>query len=345
MYRALGIPARYTVGFVVQTTADEFVDIMTPGHAWVEIYMDGIGWMQVEVTGGYGGLDGGFSADEEAPQVIEIQPEYQYKKYDGKPLYAQPQIVGDISSLLAQGYTYKATVSGSQTEIGLGESKIEEFRLFDPDGNDVTDLFTIVRHTGILEVLPPDIIIIPVYLYQLQKYYDGKTLAFEDGDFEFLDLPKGVTVELMLNIELTDIGHKSLSILNAEFEKYAQYRVYKTDTMEDVTEKYRIIFEKLPSTHFYYPIRVEKRNITITAESATKQYDGTPLTSANAFISVGSLVEGHRMEYVTMGSQTGPGTKLNEVVYVAIYDENGCDVTKNYKISTQDGILTVIDPD
>lgn len=338
LFRTLGIPARYTIGFMLETSENEFVDIMTPGHAWVEVYLDGIGWMQVEVTGSDN------SAGDEKP-VIEIQPEYQYKKYDGTPLYAENLITGNLSSLLEQGYTYQVMVSGSQTEIGIGESRIDSFVLFDPNGKDVTNEFTIHCKPGVLEILPPDIVIIPVYLYQLQKYYNGKPLVFEEGDFEFIELPEGLTVKLELNIALTEVGQLTLTDLNQDFDQYASFQVYETATMKDVTSMYRIVFQPFDTIDFYIPIKVEPRNIIVTAESETKQYDGTPLENKNAYISFGSLVKGHRMEYITEGSITAPGIAFNEVVQVIIYDQNGNDVTHNYNIYAEPGVLTVIDPD
>ena len=56
MYRALGIPARITEGFLVQAERDRFVEVKgAQAHAWAEIYRDGLGWLPVEVTG-RGGL-------------------------------------------------------------------------------------------------------------------------------------------------------------------------------------------------------------------------------------------------------------------------------------------------
>ncbi|MBR7161355.1 MAG: hypothetical protein IKD07_02980, partial [Clostridia bacterium] len=247
--------------------------------------------------------------------------------------------------LLNMGYTYRVQVSGSQTEVGIGESKIESFTLFDPNGNDVTDEFIIRCIPGVLEVLAPDTQIVSVYLYQLQKTYDGKPLAFGADDFEFIELPDGVTVELTLNISLTDVGYLTLSKLNQDFEQYAQYRVYEKGTMKDVTKRYRIIFSQGELADFYVPIRVQKRNITVTAESATKQYDGEALTNENAFISVGTLLEGHRLEYVTAGSLTAPGTRRNKVVQAVVYDAEGYNITSNYFINKESGLLTVIDPE
>jgi transglutaminase-like putative cysteine protease len=52
LFRALGIPARYTVGFFAEAKSGESVDVTAQNaHAWVEVYVDNIGWVYVEVTG------------------------------------------------------------------------------------------------------------------------------------------------------------------------------------------------------------------------------------------------------------------------------------------------------
>ena len=57
MYRALGIPARITEGFLVYAERDRFTEVKgAQAHAWTEVYRDGLGWIPVEVTG-QGGLD------------------------------------------------------------------------------------------------------------------------------------------------------------------------------------------------------------------------------------------------------------------------------------------------
>lgn len=274
LYRALGIPARYVEGFMLETTANEFVDIKNPGHAWVEVYMDGVGWMQVEVTGGSGGGDSGSGS-------------------------------GSGSG-------------GAGSDEGSGGGG-------DSDNN-------------------PDAIPLPVYLYQLQKYYDGTPIAFEEFDFEF-DVPEGVSVEISLNISLTEVGRLTLEALNMNVSKYATLRVYKTDTHEDVTDDYRIVFEPIEDTDSYVPIMVEPQQITVTAASETKLYDGTPLTNGNAYVSFGSLAEGHYMRCKTEGSIINPGSETNKLTEVVIYDREGKDVTYNYDITMIHGDLTIIDPD
>lgn len=52
LYRAAGIPARVTEGFLISALAGRTVDVTgADAHAWVEIYQDGLGWLPVEVTG------------------------------------------------------------------------------------------------------------------------------------------------------------------------------------------------------------------------------------------------------------------------------------------------------
>ena len=51
MFRALGIPARYVMGFAVDVEANVKLEYSGAGHAWTEIYLDGYGWIPLEVTG------------------------------------------------------------------------------------------------------------------------------------------------------------------------------------------------------------------------------------------------------------------------------------------------------
>lgn len=67
MYRALGIPARLTEGFLCPVRADQTVSISgSDAHAWVEVYIEGLGWIPVEVTGrSTGGTGSGDGSDTE----------------------------------------------------------------------------------------------------------------------------------------------------------------------------------------------------------------------------------------------------------------------------------------
>lgn len=51
LLRSLDIPARYVVGYKVDTEAGEWADVtQDDAHAWVEYYIDGVGWRMLETT-------------------------------------------------------------------------------------------------------------------------------------------------------------------------------------------------------------------------------------------------------------------------------------------------------
>ena len=80
-------------------------------------------------------------------------------------------------------------------------------------------------------------------------------------------------------------------------------------------------------------------------DSATKSYDGKPLTKDSFYISSGLLAEGHYIYLEVTGSQTSVGESFNTVKKdsFVIYDENNQDVTKNYNaVIKASGVLEVV---
>lgn len=74
-YRAANIPARYVEGYFVsdkdvenlnETGKSSIVLTNKNAHAWVEIYRDGLGWVQVEVTPGF------YAENSDEMEVIDI---------------------------------------------------------------------------------------------------------------------------------------------------------------------------------------------------------------------------------------------------------------------------------
>ena len=55
LYRALGIPARLTDGFLVEAKSGQSVEVpLGQEHAWVEVYRDGFGWLPIDATAASG---------------------------------------------------------------------------------------------------------------------------------------------------------------------------------------------------------------------------------------------------------------------------------------------------
>ena len=54
MLRALGVPARFTVGYMITIPPDQVGEVVVitdrEAHAWVEVFYDNVGWLPLEVT-------------------------------------------------------------------------------------------------------------------------------------------------------------------------------------------------------------------------------------------------------------------------------------------------------
>jgi transglutaminase-like putative cysteine protease len=117
MYRALGIPARFAVGFAVQTKANEWVEVGLTGHAWVEVYVDGLGWVPIEVTAGSDGGSGDGSGTVEPGPGSGDEPDEEPVNEPGDDYYEEPQSIDSepIPSSDAGKVCFKVHSDGSVT--------------------------------------------------------------------------------------------------------------------------------------------------------------------------------------------------------------------------------------
>jgi transglutaminase-like putative cysteine protease len=84
LLQKMGVPARYASGYVVKdsgfTSEDgEYVNTVTDrnGHAWVEIYLDNVGWIPYEVTPGYSNIGSSLPTDE--ANTAELQQKHEQR--------------------------------------------------------------------------------------------------------------------------------------------------------------------------------------------------------------------------------------------------------------------------
>lgn len=263
---------------------------------------------------------------------LEVRPVDVIEEYTGNPHYAIPELYVEFDSLLEkllkEGYTYEVEVYGSQTEIGESLSGIKSIILYDPDGNDVTDQYEIICKPGIIRVTTTQVVI---NLFELQKYYDGTELRYDAADFW---ISKPLDVQVIL--DLSGAFMINAGILSEEELRKLPITILNADG-DDVTDQYYIKFVGIP-------IRIDKRVITLQAASESKVYDGTPLTNDSVSIILGKLAEGHRLEAKAIGSITVEGTEKNSVDLesLVILDENDNDVTDNYEILCEDGVLEIL---
>lgn len=174
MYRAFGIPARYTVGFMDTVKNGETTDLTSfDAHAWVEIYIDGLGWVPMEVTGS--------TAPEDMKRDLHIRAFSAVKYYDGEDFgafdLAQYTI---LSGSLREGDTLKVSfgTAGYASTPGKYTNRITRCVVYDKNGRDVTDqYYDFYLYDGTLQILPRKITVI---IGSASKVYDGMPLTCRD---------------------------------------------------------------------------------------------------------------------------------------------------------------------
>ncbi len=321
MFRCLGIPARYVGGYVASAKAGEWVEVTNKeAHAWTEVYIDGFGWVAVEVTGSsYGGGLGEDGEDDVGSNVLKVRPFNRYFLYDGVHSfqYDLKTLQGLSEFTEEKGFTYTFVVEGSASAIGLVDTKITDFVLY-KDGVDVTNQYQFQFGTGKLQVYCFEI---TVTTEGATKVYDGKPLTV-DG-YSVSGGENGHVVQITPTGSITDVGKKSNTFT---------IRIYEGEV--DVTDMYKINSQ-------FGSLEVTPIEITVTAASDEKKQDGTSLTNGN-YTLAGTLAEGHTVKSVIVnGTVVRPGRADNVVGEVIIVDENGNDVTKNYVIHKVNGTLTI----
>ena len=326
MFRSLGIPARYTVGFLAETYDGIKTDVTAEMyHAWVEVYVKGIGWMSVEVTG---------SMTEKTELVITPQATRAVYK-QGYELYAD-NLVDGFTALAKEGYTYKATVSGSIAALGIAHSEIVEFEIYSPTGDLVykkstglgEDKFKITYGKGIVQQ----------YISHLTFNSKGATKTYD-----------GVALETTLS---------SCSLVSGDINSKLGYSYTITptgvnDSVGSVAATYTVTVYKDGvdcTDHFwitsgYGKLVINARAIIVSAQSAEQEFNGKVLTCNAIDYNPVLLASGDSIsEFIVEGSQKNIGSSSNVLKSVKIINSAGEDVTHNYKITIRDGLLTVLAP-
>ncbi|MBQ7700556.1 MAG: transglutaminase domain-containing protein [Clostridia bacterium] len=376
IYRALGIPARYTVGYYVVTdgkySVTEFYE--KDAHAWVEVFVDSIGWIPVEVTSasvGEGGEGSQLRPPQSGSEVFYNRLYYQMasksKVYDGKPLYSDTAELSPGSNL-REGDRIEAKTR-SVKYAGTVLSGSTAFSVYDKDGKDVTYMYDITEvGQAELTVLPltvdlPEIklyvgqsIVIPSY----ENAADEKTAALMgvnkiefdfdlirslavsgDGTVTGLFADSGSTAECLI-----DFGINSYSLsVNDGGAEIVFSQSFTVLPFENVRIKHEDPPEKQTAPEI---IRTTGENgkiynyLAIKSADAEKYFDGEYLYSSGYEILKGALEESHRAEFEAGSYQLYVGETDNVYRKIRVTDERGADVTGEYIIDFYPGRLTVL---
>ena len=250
-------------------------------------------------------------------KTVTITADSDTKTYDGTALTKNSY----TNTALAAGDSIDAvTVTGSQTVAGTSANVPSEAKIVNAAGEDVTSSYDIHYTDGTLEVTKKKL---TITADSDTKVYDGTALT--KNSYTNTALASGDSIDAV-----TVTG--SRTVVGTSDNVPSAAKIVNT-AGEDVTASYEI-------TYANGTLEVTKKAVTITADSDTKVYDGTPLTK-DSYTNT-ALASGDSIESVTVtGSQTVVGTSDNVPSEAKIVNAEGEDVTGSYEITYANGTLEV----
>lgn len=181
IYRALGVPARYVAGAYTHSNGGLSELTRSDLHAWVEIYIDNVGWVNMDAT-----VDAESGSDPSHSNVynpfgevdvekrlmkVTVSPDAYSKSYDGLPMLVKYSISGSLPN-------------GDKIEVRpqLGEKNVGKYvtralpRVKNARGEDVTS-----DYVGLIEMVYEEYTInkatIKITTASASKNYDGSPLT------------------------------------------------------------------------------------------------------------------------------------------------------------------------
>lgn len=250
---------------------------------------------------------GSFTVD---PAPLLVATPSAEKEYDGEPLAAAD---GAALEGLVAGETATVSATGSQTDVGSsangyaiewGTAKESNYQV----ASENLGTLTVTANSSPVKVTAAS----------ASKAYDGAPL--EAAGAEVAGLPDGITYQAEAEGSQTDAGSSA-----SEVSSYA----FRDSSGKDVTSYFSNVSTADGA------LTVDPAPLSVSTESASKAYDGEPLTAGG---SLEGLVAGETATFSATGSQTEVGSSAN--TYEIAWD--GTAKESNYEVASESlGTLTV----
>lgn len=261
------------------------------------------------------------------PRTVTITGESAIRTYTGEEI----ELTNIEQSGLLDGHTFSGVsysakgTDASATPYPGKFSNMDKLVIKDADGNDVTKNYNPEYAPGALTINPIGTVTVTITGNHESKVYNGTEQSitgytvkisdpkYTEADFKFTGDPKA---------SRTDVGTTYMGLKAEQFEN-------KNSNFDKVT----FVIEN----DGY--VEVTPRTVTLTSETASKTYDGTPLTRPEVTVTGDGFVTGEVTDIKATGSVTNvsEGEVTNKITFVPGDAFNA----GNYKIETSEGKLSI----
>lgn len=224
------------------------------------------------------------------------------------------------------GVSYSAKGTDARTEPYPGTfSNTENIVIKDAAGKNVTNNYNVEYKPGALTINPIGTVTVTIKGNTGSKVYNGTEQSVTGYDVEISD-PKYTRDDFKFTgndkVYRTDVGTTYMGLKAEQFEN-------KNSNFDKVT----FVIEN----DGY--VEVTPRPVTLTSETASKTYDGTPLTKPEVTVTGDGFVPGEVTDIKATGSVTNvsEGSVTNTIVYTTTEKF----VEGNYNITKAEGKLSI----
>ena len=230
------------------------------------------------------------------PRTVTITSATVSREYDGEPLTADMVYEGGEGFAAGEGADYEVT--GSQTVVG---SSPNTFTYTLKPGTTESD-YNIVKTEGRLYVRSRDVKYeVSLHANSLEALYDGTEKTVSGVDTEFTIGDNTYKVEnISAEASAVHAGRYPVSITGIP-------KVVDSEG-NDVTGEFMLTL--VPGT-----LQINKRNVTLTSDSASAEYTGEPLTASGVTVSGDGFAQGEGASFNVTGYQTLRGFSENTFTY------------------------------
>ena len=257
--------------------------------------------------------------------AVTFTGESDTKVYNGK----EQSITGITATGLLDGHTYSGlSYEAKGKDVGIYDGAFSgEVKIVDAAGTDVTKNYAVAQTPGKLTITAvTDEVVVTITGHKDTKTYDGTEHPVTGYDVS-------ISNELYKEADFTFSGNAEIKATDAKDTAYAM-GLKDTDFANKNGNFSNVTFVVTDGS-----LTINKRTVNLTSETASKEYDGTPLTKPNVTVTGDGFVTGE----VTGITATGSVTFVHEgdVTNAITYTEGANYKESNYTITKDEGKLSI----